>query len=147
MRISSVLACFTLFAVLSVPSFAQTPEPGQSVERVPPFIYEGLHQLAGQHPEEAEKAWGRGIVTPDQAVYATQLRSFMLNAGAYQNSDVISVQNLTPRLRVIYMVLNFERLPNIARFLVYRSTDGWVLIDHKFGVDEQILESVPQQER
>lgn len=145
MRISSILTCVTVCVVLCTRSFAQPPEPGQTGERVPPFIYEGLHQLAGQHPEEAEKAWGRGVVTPEQAVYASQLRSFMLNAGAYQNSDVISVQNLTPRLRVIYMVLNFERLPNIARFLVYRSTDGWVLIDHKFEVDEQIFESAAQQ--
>lgn len=147
MRISSTLLCFSLFAILSVPSFAQAPDPSEpAAEKIPPFIFEGLHQLAGQHPEEAEKAWARGTVLPEQATYANQLRSMMLSGGAYQHSDVVSVQDITPRLRVIYLVMNFERLPNIARFLVYKSTDGWVLIDHEFNIDERIFEPAAQRQ-
>jgi hypothetical protein len=147
MRISSTILCFGLFAVLPLPSSAQTQVASEpAAEKVPPLIYEGLHQLANQHPEEAERAWARGTVTPEQATYANQLRTMMLSAGAYQYSDVVSVQDIAPRLRVIYLVLNFEKLPNIARFLLYKSSDGWVLIDHKFNIDERIFEPVAQPE-
>lgn len=147
MRTSSTLVCFSLFAILSGPSFAQAPAASEpSAEKIPPFIFEGLHQLADQHPDEAEKAWARGTVTPQQAKYANQLRSIMLSAGAYQYSNVVRVQDIAPRLRVIYLVLNFERLPNIARFLLYKSSDGWVLIDHEFNIDERILKPAAQPE-
>jgi len=112
---------------------------------MPSFLLEGLHELANQNPEEAEKAWVRGTISADeQAIYANQIRSVMASAGPYQNFDVVSVHDFTGRLRVIYLVLNFERMPNIARFLLYRTGNGWVLIDQQFNVDARTLEPAAQ---
>lgn len=144
MRISSFVARFSLATILSIPSFAQAPATGEpAIAKVPHFILEGLHQLAMQKPEDAEKAWATGTPAANEP-NAYALRAVLTDCGAYQDFDVLNVQDLTPHLRVIYLALNFERLPNIARFLLYRTRDGWILIDHKFNIDERIFEPLAQ---
>jgi len=141
MRISPTLVSFSLFALLSLPSFAQTPPSGEpAAEKIPLFIIDGLHKLSDQSPEEAVKAWTRGADTDVQTWQADELRKFMMFSGAYQNFDVVSIQDITPRLRVIYLALNFEKRPNIVRLLLYKSSDGWVLIDHQFDIQAGIFE-------
>jgi hypothetical protein len=144
MRISTFVANCSLFTILSIPLFAQAPAPGEpAIAKVPHFILEGLHQLAMDKPEEAESAWAIG--TPaEKNPNVSALRVVIENSGAYQNFDVVNVQDLTPHLRVIYLALNFERRPNIVRFLLYQTTNGWILIDHKFNIDERIFEPVAQ---
>ena len=145
MRISSFVASFSLLTILSIPSIAQAPVSGEPASaRIPAFIFEGLHQLAMGKPEEAERAWATGTPAALEEPNARALRSVMADSGAYQNFDVVNVQDLTPHLRVIYLALNFERLPNIARFLLYRTTNGWILIDHRFNIDERIFEPLAQ---
>lgn len=141
MRISSLVVSFALLAIPSFPAFAQAPaavEP--AFEKIPPFILEGLHQLALQKPVEAERAWATGTPAATAEPNASALRSVMADCGLYQNFDVVNVQDITPHLRVVYLALNFERRPSIARFLLYRTRDGWILIDHRFNVDERIFE-------
>jgi hypothetical protein len=141
MRVSSFVASFSLLTILSIPSFAQTPAPVEPVSaKIPAFILEGLHQLAMQKPEEAEGAWATGTPAAREP-NVNDLRIVIDNCGAYQNFDVVNVQDLTPHLRVIYLALNFERRPNIAKFLLYRTTNGWILIDHRFNIDERIFET------
>ncbi|MFZ0338032.1 MAG: hypothetical protein WAL45_08375 [Terracidiphilus sp.] len=142
MRISSFVVSLSLLTVLSIPSFAQAPsEVDPAGARIPAFILEGLHQLALQNPDGAERAWSTGTsAEPD----ARALRSLMADVGAYQNFDVVKAQDLTPHLRVIYLALNFERQPDIVRFLLYRTTNGWILIDHRFNIDERIFEPLAQ---
>ncbi len=142
MRISSFVVSLSLLTVLSIPSFAQAPSAVEpAAAKIPTFILEGLHQLALQNPDGAERAWLTGTAAePD----ARALRSLMADIGAYQNFDVVKAQDLTPHLRVIYLALNFERQPNIVRFLLYRTTNGWILIDHRFNIDERIFEPLAQ---
>jgi hypothetical protein len=94
-------------------------------------------------PEEAEQAWAIGTPAAREP-NANALHLVLDNSGAYQNFDVVNVQDLTPHLRVIYLALNFERRPNIARFLLYRTTNGWILIDHRFNIDDRIFETSVQ---
>lgn len=145
MRISSFVASFSLLTVLALPSFAQAPasvEPASA--KIPVFILEGLHQLAMQKPEEAERAWATGTPAAVAEPDARALRSLLADIGLYLNFDVVSAQDITPHLRVIYLALNFERQPNIVRFLLYRTTNGWVLIDHRFNIDPRLFEPFVQ---
>jgi hypothetical protein len=144
MRISSFVVSLSLLTILSIPAFAQAPsavEPASA--KIPTFILEGLHQLAMGKPEEAEQAWAIGTPAAREP-NANALHLVLDNSGAYQNFDVVNVQDLTPHLRVIYLALNFERRPNIARFLLYRTTNGWILIDHRFNIDDRIFETSVQ---
>ncbi len=146
MRISSFFVCLSLVALLSTPSRAQAAPPSESpIGKVPPVIFEGLHQLAEQRPEEAEKAWFRGS-RPEGLPVSTELRSILGGCGRYENFDVVSVQDITPRLRVLYLALNFETRPKIAKFVMYRTLDGWILLSRQIDIDEGFFELVAQPE-
>jgi len=142
MRISSFVVSLSLLTVLTLPALAQAQAPVEpGAAGFPAFILEGLHQLALQNPDGAERAWATGTsAEPD----ARALRSLLADSGAYQNFDVVKVQDLAPHLRVIYLALNFERQPSIVKFLLYRTANGWILIDHRFNIDERIFESIAQ---
>jgi hypothetical protein len=142
MRHPAIFLGLCLIAMASSPLVAQVSaanEPDRA--KIPPVILEGLHQLANQKLHEAEKAWFRGSPPEGQPV-SDELRSLLENYGVYQNFDVVSVQDITPRMRVIYLVLNFERPPDIVKFVTYKTTDGWILLYRKIDIDEKLFEPV-----
>ena len=114
--------------------------------KIPPIIFEGMHQLGDQKPEDAEKAWFRGSQYEDRPA-SGELRSILESCGKFQGFDPVSVQDLTPRLRVIYLALNFERQPKIVKFVVYKTLDGWILLSRKIDIDEELFESIAQPAR
>jgi hypothetical protein len=88
-----------------------------------------------------EKAWFRGALAEEAAV-PSDLTDYLAHntVGAYQDFDVVSVQDLTPRMRILYLALNFEKNSVMVKFVLYRTTDGWILRYHKVGIDEEIFE-------
>jgi len=144
MKNSAIFLCLCLLSLTPTPSIAQAPASREPLaDKIPPVIFDGLHQLANQKPEEAEKAWFRGTL-PDGQPAPSDLPAFLANGnyGAYQNFDIVSAQDLTPRMRILYLALNFQRQPIIVKFVLYRTTDGWILLFHKIGIGEDIFESV-----
>ena len=146
MRNSAILLCLCFFAHSPSSSNAQAPSAHEpDVGKIPSIIFEGLHQLGDQKPEEAEQAWFRSSPSEGQPV-SSELRSILETCGKYQSFDAVSVQDLTPRLRVIYLALNFEKQPKIVKFVVYKTPDGWILLQRKIGVDEEIFETFAQSQ-
>ena len=138
----NVAMFFCLCLLVPGPSLscAQTPASNESfANRIPSVLFEGLRQLAYQNPEEAMKSWLHGSQWEGQP--DPNLRQIFERLGKYENFDPVSVQDLTPRLRVLYIALNFERGPCIAKFVVYKTPEGWVLLRYKFGVDEASFET------
>ncbi len=143
MRDSTIFLCLCFFALAPFPTNAQAPSSREpEAGKIPPIIFEGLHQLGDQKPEDAEKAWFRGSPSEGRPV-SNELRSILETCGKYQNFDTVSVQDLTPRLRVIYLALNFEKQPKIVKFVVYKTLDGWILLSRKIDIDEQLFENLP----
>lgn len=142
MKVPMVFFSLCLLAFTPFPTCAQAPASRhQNFGEIPPIILEGLHQLADQKPEDAEKAWFRGSTFEGQP-FSGNLRLLFQSNGKYQNFDPVSIQDLTPRLRVIYLALNFEKQPAIVKFVVYRTLDGWVPLSRKLGIDEEACETV-----
>ncbi len=138
------LALMPLSTLVPPSAHAQTPSSREAdVSKIPAIIFEGLHQLGDQKPEDAEKAWFRGSPFEGQPV-SSELRSILESCGKYQNFDLVQEQDLTPRLRVIYLALNFEEQPKIVKFVVYKTLDGWILLSRKIDIDEALFESIPQ---
>ena len=71
----------------------------------------------------------------------SQLRYILETCGKFQGFAPVSVQDLTPRLRVIYLALNFEKQPKIVRFVVYKTLDGWILLSRKIDINEELFET------
>jgi hypothetical protein len=142
MRSSAIFLCLCLFIPGSSASYSQAfAANGPASAKIPPVIFDGLHQLANQKPEEVEKAWFRGALAEEAAV-PSDLTDYLAHntVGAYQDFDVVSVQDLTPRMRILYLALNFEKNSVMVKFVLYRTTDGWILRYHKVGIDEEIFE-------
>ena len=134
---------FCLCLLVSGPSLSRAQAPASNVsvaDKIPPILFEGLHHLANQNPEEAMKSWLHGSQWEGQP--DPNLRQIIERLGKYENFDPVSVQDLTPRLRVLYLALNFERGPSIVKFVVYKTPDGWILLSYRFGVDEGSFETI-----
>lgn len=66
--------------------------------------------------------------------------------GNYQSFEpLLAPQTLTPRIRIYYLALDFEKGPLFAKFVVYRTASGWILTTFNFNVSEDaILPALPQ---
>ncbi|HWE87719.1 MAG TPA: hypothetical protein VG267_22440 [Terracidiphilus sp.] len=109
---------------------------------VPSGIASGLDLLLYDHYEDAEKQLYRGSRIPENGSLASAFRGNREHDGQYQGFDVVSIQNITPRLRVIYLALEYQMAPYFLKFTVYNTTDGWVIL-HSSWVGEDIFETVP----
>ncbi len=149
MRALALSVCLLLAPAAAVPAPAQSASAHRDdLSRVPLNILDGLDLLrrdAADAPEEAEKSWLRGSALPDDGTTSANLRTFKRNDGDYQGFEVVSAQDLTQRIRVIYLALNYERQPHIVKLVVYRSGNGYILLQVNTNVDETTLEAVLQQ--
>ena len=141
MKNLAMFFCLCLLVLGPSLSYPQAPVPNERfADRIPPILFEGLRQLANQNPEEAVKSWFHGSQMEGHS--DPGLRQMLEHYGKYENFDPVSVQDLTPRLRVLYLALNFEKEPIIVKFVVYKTPDGWILLNYKIGVDEGNFETI-----
>jgi len=111
--------------------------------KVPGIIAEGLDQLRHNYYDDAEKQIHTGSRLPANGNLAAAFRANHENDGQYLGFDVVSVQTITPRLRVIYLALEYERAPHFLKFTVYNGTaDGWKVLRLSW-LSEDIFETVP----
>ena len=142
MRNSSLFLCLCLLASMSLSSGAQSVASTQAGGKVPSIIMSGLTELQNHGPDDAEKAWYKGSrwETAGDDSAAKQLRWYQEQDGQLQGFDVITVQDITPRTRVVYVALNYERGPEFAKFVVYRTGNGWILLLLHFNISEETFE-------
>ncbi len=116
--------------VRCVPARAQ--EPGE----VPKVILSGLDAYKAEGPEAAVKTWIQGSAiegSKDALSQANLLREVQDYYGAYKGFDVIRSRNLSPTTRFIYIILDYEKGPLFAKFVVYRVEQGWILVSFTFN--------------
>lgn len=133
------LLCLTL-----VPLRAQEAEHHQPApDIIPRFVVNGFNAYRSVGPEAALKAWSEfGALEnskelADQAGYLHQVQNLY---GPFEGYAFISSRLLAPRTRVIYLALDYERGPLFAKFVIYRSSQRWLLTSLDFNLrEEQIL--------
>jgi len=149
MRTIALFVSICLVGVAQLASVAQTtaPSPDQAVAQIPQIIIAGLNQLRDKGPDEACNVWFKGSSWESERGYASwanSLRSFQEQFGAYQGFDVIRVEDLSPKIRVIYLALNYEKEPQFVKFVAYKTGDGWILLSLLFNLHEESLEPNPR---
>jgi hypothetical protein len=120
---------------------SSSKEKGAS-EGLPPIVVLGLEAYKSNGPEEAVRTWikGSGIDGSKEALsQANVLLQVQEFYGAYRAFEIVSTKDLSPKTRVIYLVLNFEKGPLFAKFVVYRSGQGWVLAYFNFNTKEELV--------
>jgi hypothetical protein len=142
-----ICASLLLFPCLS--AAAQNPDasPRASREGLPTFIISGLHAYKDTGPEEAVKTWIKGSTlegNADALSQANLLQQTQDLYGPYEAFEVIRATDLTPRTRVLYLALDYAKGPLFAKFIVYRSDQGWILNSFSFNPREDaILPTLP----
>ena len=122
--------------LLAAPAVTHGQGPGsvqaQTVDAIPPFVLGGLEEYRNKNLEDAVKMWLKGSALEGMWINhrAEELRKFIENDGAFQSWELMSVRTYSSRFRVLYLVLHFEKRPVFASFQVYRSDQGWILLNN-----------------
>jgi hypothetical protein len=137
------LCCCALFLARLV-SAAQTPSSREqgAGESLPPIVVLGLEAYKSSGPEEAVRAWIKGSAidgSKDALSQANLLRQIQDYYGTYRAFEIVSTKDLSPKTRVIYLVLDFEKGPLFAKFVVYRSGQAWILAYFNFNTKEELV--------
>lgn len=134
-------SCILLFA----PSLS-IAQDGGTTAKIPAFIRAGLEAYKNGGPQSAIEAWIKGSPldgSKEALSQANILNQVQVFYGGYRSFDVISVNDLTPHIRIIYLALNFEKGPMFAKFVIYRADATWMLTSFNFNTKEDAILPAP----
>jgi hypothetical protein len=119
----------------------------KQAEDVPAIITAGMNAYRDKGPDEAVKTWIKGSALDGSKEALSQsniLRQVQDFYGTYRSFDIVSSRVISSRSRVYYLSLNFDKGPIFAKFVVYRSEQGWILTSFTFNTNfDTIIPNVP----
>jgi hypothetical protein len=137
-----LLACTVLMVCVCAAGQTSDSKNQKTNEALSPIVVSGLQAYKDKGPEEAVRAWikGSGIDGSKEAMaQANTLRQVEDYYGKFQGFEVVKTSNLTPKTQVAYLVMDYEKGPVFAKFVSYRSEQGWVLAYFNFNTKEENL--------
>jgi len=132
-------------ALLLAPMVSSAQAPGAKervVGEVPPIVLSGLQAYRDSGPDAALRAWIKGSSlegTKDALSQANILRQVQDYYGTYRAFEVVSTEDISPKTRAIYLVLDFDRGPLFVKFVVYRSDQGWITAYFNSNTKEELV--------
>ncbi len=133
------LGCVVLLAGQQTSTAQVTLLGSNRMAELPPVLLSGMEAYKAKGPEEAVSLWVKnGPLDGDKEALSqvAVLRKIQSLYGAYQSFDVISSQDLTQRVRIVYLVMNYERGPLFAKFVCYRSDREWTVTDFLLNIKD-----------
>jgi hypothetical protein len=137
MRNFSLSLClgFLLLLPSAPPALAQSQPLG-----IPPVITQGLDAYRKGGLDQAFRAWLRNSPTRWSPSIAAPLQEAQQEFGAFEAWELVDVRGVSPRTRVVSMVLDYQKGPVFAKFIAYKAgQQDWVLTSLKFSTDDNIL--------
>ncbi len=140
-----IVAFLLLVCALPLGSLAQIPEPEEGHRRfdVPPPIILGLIAYRDKGLDAAVQAWIKDSaleVNKDPLPQVEPLRQASSYFGVYRNFEILSMQDVSLRVRAVYFVMNYDRGPLFGRFLTFRSEDhGWLVLSFDFNTNPELI--------
>jgi hypothetical protein len=134
-------SCALLLAPLTSPAQASGSKE-KGIGELPRIVVSGLQAYKDQGPDEAVRAWikGSGIDGSKEALsQGNVLRQIQDYYGTYRTFEAVSTQDISPKVRVIYLVMDFEKGPVFAKFVAYRSEQGWIMAYFNFNTKEELV--------
>jgi hypothetical protein len=130
-----------LFAALVCTLYFAGSARAQAITRtdIPPVLLSGMEAYKPGNPEQGIKAWTKNSPldgTPAAADKAIDLRQAQSVYGAFQWFDVTSNREISPRVRILYLTMNYEAGPLFSRFVFYRTDRGWIVTSFDFSLDD-----------
>jgi hypothetical protein len=142
MRKIALSACLLLaFAAPAAIAAQNPPSASQLLSKIPQNILDGLEALRHEQFDQVESLWNKGALTNTGEI-STRLRNYKDSLGEYHGFDLIYLQDISPRIRVIYIALNYERGPQFRKFVSYKNSTGWVLLEPILDLNASDMASV-----
>jgi hypothetical protein len=139
-----ICICLLAFPAITTAS-AQAPDdpPRRPVPTLPPVIVSGLDGYKSKGgAEEAIRLWVRDSPlegSKEALAQVDTLHQAESNYGAYQWYEIVRTREVSPRTLIVYLVLDYERGPLFARFVVYRSNHRWIMTYFDFNAREESI--------
>ena len=134
--------CIALFAPVFTWGQARVVEKKDSQE-VPPVVIDALQSLKEKGLEAAMQIMFEGSPLEgdkDAMSEAFQMRRIQRTLGEYKGFDLLGTRVLSPRGRILFVALNYEKGILFGSFTVYRAEHGWILSSFHFDTaHEKIL--------
>ena len=139
-RTTSKLCLSCIFAVTLLASHQATAaqETATQDAEIPPVILAGLNAYRSGGAVAAIKEWFIGSALEGEKVDMSQASSFQRVEslyGSYAGFDLIRIVTLTPKTKLIYLEMNFQKGPLFANFHCYRAKSGWVVASLNFHTE------------
>ena len=142
MRKIVLSTCLLLaFAAPAAIAAQNLPPASQLLNKIPQNILDGLDALRHDQLDQVESSWKKGALTNLDGISAS-LRNDKDSLGEYRGFDLISLQDISPRIRVLYIALNYERGPQFKKFVTYRNSTGWVVLEPILNLNTADMASV-----
>lgn len=110
---------------------------------VPHIVIDGLIAYHDKGPDEAVRTWIKDSPldrSTDALNQANNLREAQSHYGTFRNFEVVGLQDLSERVRTVYLVMNYDKGPLFAKFMLYRSVNqGWVLTGFNFNPNPEAI--------
>jgi hypothetical protein len=142
MRQILLSACLLLTFAAPAAIAAQSPPPAsQLLNKIPQNILDGLDALRHEQFDQVESSWKKGALTSIGEI-SIRLRNDKESLGEYHGFDLIYLQEISPRIRVLYIALNYELGPQFKKFVAYKNSTGWVLMEPILNLTASDMASV-----
>lgn len=102
---------------------------GVDKQLVPEYVHAGLAAYKTRGYEAAVKTWLADSPYEDATTLASNLsffRNFQMLAGKYLSADILMTHE-TQSSNLVYVRLNYERIPVYVLFTSFQSSNKWVL--------------------
>lgn len=107
---------------------------------IPPVITQGLDAYRKGDLDQAFRAWLRNSPIRWSSSIAAPLQEAQQEFGAFEAWELVDVRGVSPKTRIVSMVLDYQKGPVFAKFIAYQSgQQGWVLTTLKFSTDDDSI--------
>lgn len=110
---------------------------------VPHIVIDGIIAYHDKGPDAAVQTWMANSSAPMRGVAQQQadiLRKLPFAYGSFRDFEVLGTENLSQRVRIVYVVLNYDKGPIFGSFNLYRSVDqGWLVTKLAFSETPDIV--------
>jgi len=139
-KIVLLLSFLVVSNALTVPVFCEDNNPTQIIER-------GLAAYKDSGAKAAVEAWiqGSAIEGSKEALsQANNLRQVEDFYGKYDSFDIIKANEITKKVSIVFLVINYQNGPLFARFDTFKNNKGqWVVATFNFHT--KITQVFPQE--
>ena len=146
-----MMKCLICLCLLTSPAIATAsaqalddpPQRTAPAPVLPPVILSGLDGYKSKGgAEEAIRLWIRDSPlegSKEATAQVDTLHQAESTYGAYQWYEIVRTREISPRTLIVYLVLDYERGPLFARFVVYRSNHRWIMTYFDFNAREESI--------